>query len=327
MARQVDVYREWLSIKEPRRPLDYYQLLRVPRFCDDVARIRENYRKMNAHVRKFSAGDFAKQSQELLNELARAMLSLTDTTRKREYDAVLGRKQTADGRRGSIEEILLAGKVIDQAQLKKARDYADAVGLEIRDALVQQKMAAPAVIMQAYADSQGLSYVELADMEVAEDLIPKVPPAIGRTHSCVPLMVDEGKVLVATPHLLAPEVEDELRLRFAMPIRTVLCTAASINAVVDKYYPRDAAPTLPPGSNATAARPADGSLSQGPPLSQAGVPAALGFAATGLFATVGFMGFRGGFSAMASVDFLLIVLLAAGGAAAGFFASRKRAAP
>ena len=36
MARQVDVYREWLNIKEPNRPLDHYQLLRVPRFCDDV---------------------------------------------------------------------------------------------------------------------------------------------------------------------------------------------------------------------------------------------------------------------------------------------------
>ena len=324
MARQVDVYREWLNIKEPNRPLDYYQLLRVPRFCDDVARIRDNYRKMNAHVRKFASGDYARQSQELLNELARAMLSLTDATRKREYDAVLGRKQTDDGRQRSLEEILLAGKVIDQAHLKKARAYGEAVGLEIRDALVQQKMATPAVIMQAYAESQGLPYVELADMAIAEDLVAKVPPAIGRTHSCVPLMVDDGMVLVAAPHFLPPEVEDELRLRFGMPARIVLCTAGSINAVVEKYYPRDAIASAPAGAPAGAGGTSGGSPSGSPSLSQAGLPAGLGFAATGLFATVGFMAFRGGFDMMEQIDFLLILLLAAGGAAAGFVAARKR---
>ncbi len=324
MARQVNAYHEWLGIKEPNRPLDYYQLLRVPRFCDDVARIRENYRKMNAHVRKFASGDYARQSQELLNELARAMLALTDVNRKREYDAVLGRKETADGRRRSLEEILLAGKVIDQNQLKKARAYGEAVGLEIRDALVQQKLATPAVIMQAYAESQGLPYAELADLEIAEDLVPKIPPAIGRTHSCVPLMVDDGKVLIAAPHLLAPDVEDELRLRFAMPVRTVLCTASSINAVVEKYYPRDTGVSTPAGGGTSAVGTPGRDRSESQSLSQAGLPTGLGFAATGLFVSIGFMMFRGGFNAMETIDFLLILLLAAAGGAAGFVAARKR---
>ena len=29
MAEQLDVYREWLGIKDPARPLNYCQLLRV----------------------------------------------------------------------------------------------------------------------------------------------------------------------------------------------------------------------------------------------------------------------------------------------------------
>ena len=320
MAGQLDVYRDWLGIREPDRPLTHYQLLRVPRFCDDVAKIRENYRKMNAHVRKFASGDFARQSQELLNELARAMLALTDANRKREYDAVLGRKETGDGRRRTLEEILLARKVIDPDQLKKARSYAEAVGLEIRDALVQQKLASPAVVMQAYAESQGLPYVELADLEIPDELVAKVPPALGRNHSCVPLMIDDGQVLVAAPHLIAPEVEEELRLRFSMPVRTVLCTGSSINAVVEKHYPRDAGPAAPPETAAAAARPvgSDPSAASSRPAAIAG----LGAAAAGTFSLLGFMMFRGGIGQMGVIDFLLIVLLALAGGAVGFFARR-----
>ena len=99
MPQTLDVYRDWLGIKETNRPLSYYQLMRLKKFEDDQAKIREHYRKMNAHVRKYAAGDFAKQSQDLLNELSRAMLCLTDVRRKREYDASMGRKDAGEGPR------------------------------------------------------------------------------------------------------------------------------------------------------------------------------------------------------------------------------------
>ncbi|KKK63181.1 hypothetical protein LCGC14_2996870, partial [marine sediment metagenome] len=222
MAEQLDVYRDWLRIEETARPLNFYQLLRLKTFEDGTARIRDHYRKMNEHVRKFSTGDYAVQSQQLLNELAKAMLCLTDAQRKREYDASLGRKDTGEGRRRTLEEILLADKTVDRDQLAKARNYAAAVGLEVRDALVQQKMAGADVVMLAYAESVGLPYVELEDVGVDEELITQIPPTLARQHSCVPVMIDENHLLMASPNPVVPDVEEELRLRFEMPVRTVL---------------------------------------------------------------------------------------------------------
>jgi len=245
MAEQLDVYRDWLGIMETARPLNYYQLLRVKQFEDDAAKIRANYRKMNAHVRKYATGDYARQSQELLNELARAMLCLTDAQRKREYDAGLGREEEDTGRRRSLEEILLARKVIDQAQLEKARSYADAVGLEVRDALLQQKMATADVVMLAYAESQGLPYIELSDIGIDENLVARIPPGLARKHSFVPVMVDENQMLMASPNSLVPDVEEELRLRLGMPVRTVLCTATSVHAAVQEHFPHDAPEPAP----------------------------------------------------------------------------------
>jgi hypothetical protein len=212
---------------------------------------------MNAYVLKFASGDYASQSQELLNELARAMLCLTDATRKREYDASLGRTSEEEGARRSFEEILLANKVIDREQLAKARSFAEAVGLEVRDAVLQQKMAPASHVMVAYAESVGLPYIELADLKIDQSLAPQVPPTTARQHSCVPVMIDDGTLLVASPNFLAPEVEEDLRLRFGVPVRTVLCTAANIHAVVGKFYPRDAQGPAPgpPGKKPAAAKP------------------------------------------------------------------------
>lgn len=254
MAESLDVYRDWLGITETARPLNHYQLFRLKTFEDDTSKIRAHYQKMNAHVRKFVAGPHAEPAQQLLNELARAMLCLTDAQRKREYDATLGRKGEVAGRRLTLEEILLANKVIDQAQLDKARRYADQVGVEIRDAILQQKLAPPDVVMLAYAEAQGLPYVELEDVGVDEQLVPQIPAVTARQNSCVPIMADAGRVLMASPNPLIPDVEDDLRLRLGMPVRTVLCAPVSVNRAITKYYASDAAPAA--AAPAPARRPA-----------------------------------------------------------------------
>ena len=241
MAKQVDVYREWLGIQDAARPLSYYQLLRLKQFEDNAEKVREHYRRMNAHVRKYAAGEYAQQSQELLNELARAMLCLTDAQRKGEYDATLGREQTGDGKRPTLEQLLLQRKIVDAAQLGKARSYAAAIGVEVRDALIQQKLAKPEAVLPAYAESVGLPFLDLADIELDPELLRKVPPTLARQHSLAPVIADKGQVLIASPNILDPHAEEELRLRFGMPVRTVLCTPANIHDVIAKFYSRGAA--------------------------------------------------------------------------------------
>jgi hypothetical protein len=265
MTKTLDVYRDWLKITETARPLNHYQLLRLKKFEDNPAKIREHYRAMNAHVRKFAAGEYAKQSQDLLNELAKAMLCLTDKQRKTEYDITLGRKDTeGGGKRRTFEQILLASKVVDQPGLDKARNFSKAIGVDVRDALVQQKLAKFEDVLPAYAESIGLPYIDLNDVPLNPQLIASVPPMMARQHSCVPVMVDGKELLMASPNELDPNVEEELRLRFSMPVRTVLCTPGNINDAIAKYVPKDpnAAAAPPPAAAAPAAAPQAGAAPQ-----------------------------------------------------------------
>ncbi len=242
---KIDVYKEWLKIEATNRPLNYYQLLKFNRFVDDPKVIREQYRKLNAYVRKFATGDYIEESQELLNELAKAMLCLTDAERKAEYDHSLGRKvagqsETDSYGRRSLETILREDRIATPEQIKKAKNYAEALGVGLHQALMQQKVADPEKIMLAYAESIGVPFISLEDVPVDEYYAPQINPVMARQHSFVPVMADMGKLILASPEPLGVDVEDELRMLFEMPVSYAICTPQQINAAIAKYYPRDA---------------------------------------------------------------------------------------
>lgn len=241
MTEALDVYRDWLSIQETARPLNYYQLLRLDPFDDDADRIRRHYRKLNAHVRKFASGEYAAQSQALLNELARAMLCLTDLDRKSEYDASLGHGHAGEERRRSFEELLLHRKIIDPAQMDVAKEYAKAIGFSLRDAVAQKQLAPQEPVMQAYADSLGVPFLDLSDIAMDPQLQKNISAVLARSHSIVPVLVDQGQLLLASPNPIDLQLEEDLRLRIGLPIRMVLCTVSDINRVINEHYPREAA--------------------------------------------------------------------------------------
>ena len=243
---KIDVYKEWLKIDAPNRPLNYYQLLKLNMFVDDPKVIRERYRELNAYVRQFVAGDYVDESQDLLNELAKAMLCLTDAERKAEYDRSLGRKIEGDapekdryGRR-TFESILLQDGIATPEQIKKAKNYADAVGVELHQAIMQQKDVDSEKVMLAYAESIGVPFISLDDVPVDEFYAPQINPVTARQHSFVPVMSDMGKLILASPEPLSLDVVDELRMLFDMPVSFAICTPQQINAAIAKYYPRDA---------------------------------------------------------------------------------------
>ena len=237
--KNLDVYRDWLGIKETDRPLDYYQLLRLKRFEDDQDRVRRHYRKMHNHARKYATGEFSGASQELLNELARAMLCLADIRRKKEYDASLGRKVVRGPRKKELEDIFIERGLLSRQQLDIAQQYAAAVGLSLRDAVCQKEFVSQDAVMQAFAQAEGLPFLELSDVTIDESLLPKISAVTARTHSVVPVMIEHDHLLLASPNPLDLQLEEDLRLRLGMPVRTVLCTSGDVNRLINEYYSRE----------------------------------------------------------------------------------------
>lgn len=234
----IDVYKEWLGIPEGQRPPDHYQLLRLVQFEDDVEKIRKNYKKLNSHVRKYASGQYSNQSQDLLNELAKAMLCLTDEESKLEYDRSLGRvidDRDESGRRPMTSYLQDEG-LISADQAREAIAHADRTGLTVRDAIVQLKIVDHETSARAFASELGRSYLDLADIQPENTAMDMVPKTVVRRHNCLPLFVEENAVVVACADEPDAELEDEIRLRFGKPIRPVIASGKSINQAIAANY-------------------------------------------------------------------------------------------
>jgi hypothetical protein len=235
----IDVYKEWLGIPEGPRPPDHYQLLRLVQFEDDAEKIRKNYKKLNAHVRKYATGQYQNESQSLLNELAKAMLCLTDEELKQEYDQSLGRviddRDATTGRR-PMTSYLQDDGVLSPDQIREVKAHAERSGLTIRDALVQLKMVDADVAAKALARELGRPFVDLAEMLPDDSILDQIPRSVVRRHVCMPLFVDKDALLVACVDEPDQELHDEIRLRFDMPIHPVIALPLAINQAISKYY-------------------------------------------------------------------------------------------
>lgn len=235
---QIDVYKEWLGIPEGDRPPDYYTLLRLVQFEDDVDKINANYRKLNAHVRKYATGQYLQESQNLLNELAKAMLCLTDLVSKEEYDASQGREVHAATGTDEITTlgVLVQSGDLERSQVAEVEHFADARGLSHRDALVQMKLVKPTVATRAMAKEFKMPFVDLDDMLPEDDVLDKLPRHVVKRHTCLPLFEERGRLMVACVDRPAPDLEDEIRLRYGIPIRAVIAMPRSIQQAHSKYY-------------------------------------------------------------------------------------------
>lgn len=236
----LDVYKDWLGIPDGPRPPDHYSLLRLVQFEDNTEKIRGNYRKLNGHVRKYATGQYSIPSQDLLNELAKAMLCLTDPERKREYDESQGREFAEElSRIGNrlTENVLAEQEVISKQQIKEVKEFADKRGLTVRDAVVQMKLTDIETATRAYAVELGLSYVDLNETVPDDGVLDRVSRTTVKRNSIIPLFVDDDYILIACTDEITHDLEQELRITFDMPVRPVLAAPMAIKQAISKYYP------------------------------------------------------------------------------------------
>ncbi|MEZ6125198.1 MAG: hypothetical protein R3C49_18785 [Planctomycetaceae bacterium] len=256
---EIDVYKEWLGIPEGDRPPDFYTLLRLVKFEDDTDKIQNNYRKLNAHVRKYATGQYLKQSQDLLNELAKAMLALTDPASKQEYDESQGRapqKSEGDEPR-TVLDYLVSKSVINRGQVPEIERFAEARGLSHRDAVIQMKLADPVQAARALACELRIPFIDLDDMLPEDDALDRLPRQVVKRHTCLPLFEDRGHMMVACADEPSHDLEDEIRLRYGMPMRAVLAVPRSIQQAIAKNYApgmRDEAVTDAPATSGSATK-------------------------------------------------------------------------
>ena len=93
-AKAFDPYYEWLGIPPKDQPSNHYRLLGIELFESNLKVIRTAANRQMAHLRTFHRGEHAKASENLLNEVAVAMVCLVDPEAKAAYDELLRKEMS-----------------------------------------------------------------------------------------------------------------------------------------------------------------------------------------------------------------------------------------
>ena len=84
-----DPYHQWLGIPPGEHPINHYRLLGLALFEENGNVIAHAADRQMSHLKSFSVGPHASDSQRLLNELAKVRLCLLTADAKTAYDQKL----------------------------------------------------------------------------------------------------------------------------------------------------------------------------------------------------------------------------------------------
>ena len=92
MAERFDPYFVWLGIPPQQQPPNYYRLLGIPQFTDNLNVIENAADRQMAYLRTFQLGPHSDLSQKLLNEVSAARVCLFNPDKRAAYDQQLRRE-------------------------------------------------------------------------------------------------------------------------------------------------------------------------------------------------------------------------------------------
>jgi type IV pilus assembly protein PilB len=104
----------------------------------------------------------------------------------------------------------------------------------IADGVISQVQVATARAAQL-----GLAFVELADKTADPIAVGLVPSALCRRHAVLPLVIEQGRLVLAMSDPNDVLALDDVRAAAAMPIRPVVAEHVDLLAAIDRFYRND----------------------------------------------------------------------------------------
>jgi len=146
-----------------------------------------------------------------------------------------------DENRPKLGELLVAARVIDEAQLRSALSEQAKWGRPLGATLVQMGFLDEETLVRTLARQLAVPVVWLRGRTVRSDILDLVPRELAEKHRCLPVLLDErgGKTLLlamADPADLAGA--DEVSFTSGLPVKPVLAAPSELEEAIERHYPR-----------------------------------------------------------------------------------------
>jgi len=138
-----------------------------------------------------------------------------------------------------LGDILLEGGLVSPTQLEAAYTEQERVGRALGRVLIEQGVLTESQLVAALATQIGLRFVDLSEFSVDGSAIGRVPGAVCRRHSAMPIGFEEGRLLVAMADPANVFAIDDIRSLTGMDVKPVVATRADVAAAIDRFYRAD----------------------------------------------------------------------------------------
>ena len=138
-----------------------------------------------------------------------------------------------------LGEILIGQGLITSDQLEKALFEQRNIGHSLGRVLIDLGMLTEAQVVQALATQIGMRFVDLAEATLDGAALTKVPGAVCRRHSAIPIAFENGRLVVAMSDPANVFAIDDIRSASGMTVIPVVATRTDVQAALDRHYRAD----------------------------------------------------------------------------------------
>ena len=140
-----------------------------------------------------------------------------------------------------LDQLLLARGLLTDEQLDEARETAQQRGRSLGRVLIELGYVTEAGLVAILAEQLGLEFIDLSDASLDASAIALVPEATARRHSCIPVRIEDNKLVLAMADPANVVAVDDIRALTKRDVRTVVATKVDVQAAIDRYYRLDSA--------------------------------------------------------------------------------------
>jgi len=138
-----------------------------------------------------------------------------------------------------LGDILLEGGLVTPDQLNAAFTTHEEAGRSLGRVLVDQGVLSEAQLVAALATQIGLQYIDLGDYPVDGSAIARVPGAVCRRHTAIPVGFDDGRIVVVMADPANIFAVDDIRTLSGYEVTPAVSTRADVMGAIDRYYRAD----------------------------------------------------------------------------------------
>ena len=138
-----------------------------------------------------------------------------------------------------LGDILLEGGLVNPTQLEAAYEEQERVGRALGRVLIEQGVLTESQLVSALATQIGLRFVDLSEFAVDGSAVGRVPGAVCRRHTAMPIGFEGGRLLVAMADPANVFAMDDIRSLTGLEVKAVVATRADLAAAIDRYYRAD----------------------------------------------------------------------------------------